>query len=149
MASDSRKAGHHWRFNRLGGFDQVMIESGDDIRNLPGLEQKLWAALSCPAGGVAFDPHTLALLDADGDGRIRVGEVLAAVTWTCKLLKDPGDLFKHADGLPLSAIDDSTEDGKLRLFVAISRPKEEAAPGQPRPPASQPAASQPAAKPKA
>ncbi|MBK1722961.1 hypothetical protein [Thiocystis violacea] len=118
MAVDSQKASHRWRFNRLGGFDQVMIESGEDIRHLPDLEQKLWAALSCPARGVALDAHTLALLDANGDGRIRVTEVLDAATWTCTLLKDPNDLFRHSEGLPLTAIDDSTEEGKQVLASA-------------------------------
>ena len=94
MASKAQaQENHNWRFTRLGGFDQVLIETGEDIRNLPELDQKLWAALSCPATAVEFDAHTLALLDADGDGRIRVPEVLAATRWTCSLIKDPGELL--------------------------------------------------------
>ncbi len=118
MALDAKQQGHRWRFNRLGGFDQVMIESGEDIRHLPKLEQKLWAALSCSTSGVHFDAHTLALLDTDHDGRIRVTEILEAVAWTCRLLKDPGDLFKHHSGLPLAAIDDRTDEGREVLASA-------------------------------
>ena len=110
--------GHHWRFHRLGGFDQVRIESGEDIRHLPELDQKLCAALSCPARGVEFDEHTLALLDTDGDGRIRVPEVLAAVNWACRVLQDPGDLLKGEASLPLAAINSETEAGRRVLGSA-------------------------------
>ena len=48
MAFGSRNQGYRWRFNRLGGFDQVLIETGEDICHLEELDQKLWAALSCP-----------------------------------------------------------------------------------------------------
>ena len=118
MAFGANKQGHRWKFNRLGGFDQVVIESGEDICQLPDLDQKLWATLSCPTTGVEFDAHTLQLLDSDGDGRIRVPEVLAAVSWTCRFLKDPNDLLQHPEALPLSAIDDSNDDGRQLLASA-------------------------------
>ncbi|MEZ5586869.1 MAG: hypothetical protein R3E46_07380 [Sedimenticolaceae bacterium] len=118
MASNSRTDGHRWRFNQLGGFDQVVIDSAEDILHLPELNQKLWAALSCPTTGVEFDRHTLALLDTDGDGRIRVPEVLAAVEWVCSVLKDPNELFERTRGLPLASIDDSGDEGRQLLASA-------------------------------
>ena len=118
MSTDTQRPAHRWRFSRLGGFDQVMIDSGEDIRHLPDLDPKLWAALSCPTQGLEFDAHTLALLDTNGDGRIRVGEIQEAVRWTCRRLKDPGDLFKHETGLPLDAIDESTDEGRLLMASA-------------------------------
>jgi len=102
----------------LGGFDQVRIESGEDICSLPDLDQKLWAALSCPTTGLEFDAHTLALLDTDGDGRIRVPEILTAVRWTCSALRNPGDLIEGGTDLPLDAIDGETEDGRRVLASA-------------------------------
>ena len=36
---------HTWRFFRIGGFDQVSIETGADLLSLKELDQKLWAAL--------------------------------------------------------------------------------------------------------
>lgn len=120
MASTTSNKQHHWRFHRLGGFDQVIIDSADDIRHLPELDQKLWAALSCPTSGIEYDQHTLALLDTDHDGRIRVPEVRAAVEWACTVLRDPLDLFNQSEGLPLSAIDDSTEEGQ-RLLASARR----------------------------
>lgn len=109
---------HHWHFQRLGGFDQVHLERGEDLCRLAELDQKLWATLSCPTTGLEFDSHTLALLDADGDGRIRVPEILAAVDWTCRVLKDPDDLLAGAAEVPLAAIDPDTEEGRLVLLSA-------------------------------
>jgi hypothetical protein len=108
--NDNAGGVHRWRFFRCGGFDQVAIETGEDLRHLAELDPKLWTALSCPTTGLEFDSRTLALLDADGDGQIRVPEILSAVRWACEMVKDPGVLF--ADGaLPLDAIDDSHADG--------------------------------------
>ena len=52
--------------------------TGDDLLNLEHLDQKLWVALSCPVKGLELDEKTLAMIDADGDGRIRVPELIAA-----------------------------------------------------------------------
>ena len=78
----AQDGGHRWRFYRAGGVDQVRIETGADIANLESLDQKLWVALSCPVKGLEFDERTLALLDADSDGRVRAPEILAAVPIT-------------------------------------------------------------------
>ena len=37
---------HKWHFFRSGGFDQVRLETGEDIRVLAELDPKLWAALA-------------------------------------------------------------------------------------------------------
>jgi hypothetical protein len=42
---------HQWKFFRAGGFDQVLLESGDDLLALSQLDKKLWSALSCPVKG--------------------------------------------------------------------------------------------------
>jgi len=89
------------------------LNSGEDLRRLGTLDQKLWVALSCPVKGLEIDEQTLALIDADQDGRIRVPELLAAVDWACARLKDPGDLLRGADRLALDAIDTSTPDGAI------------------------------------
>ena len=77
-------------------------ENGATARDagLPGdLEDlKAWCALSCPVKGLRFDARTLALLDADGDGRVRTDEVLAALAFLKAKGVAPGDLFgDHAD----------------------------------------------------
>jgi hypothetical protein len=72
-------SGHRWRFFRSGGFDQVRLDRSDDLRHLDELDPKLWSVLSCPTTGLEFDPGTLALIDTDGDGHVRVPEILEAV----------------------------------------------------------------------
>lgn len=109
---------HRWRFFRSGGFDQVRLETAEDLRNLDRLDQKLWAALACPTRGVELDARTLDLLDTDHDGRIRPPEVLAAVRWACSVLKNPEDLTRRDPTLPLSAIDDSQPEGRRLLASA-------------------------------
>jgi hypothetical protein len=99
---------HKWRFARVGGFDQVRLETGADLLALDQLDQKLWASLSCPTHGLELDSRTLELIDSDGDGRIRVPEILAAVKWIESVLRNADDLTERASALPLSAIDDST-----------------------------------------
>ena len=104
---------HTWKFFRTGGLDQVSLESGADLLNLEQLDQKLWVALSCPVKGLELDEATLKLIDLDGDGRIRVPEVLAAIKWAAPRLKDVGVLLHGTDGLPLSALNDATPEGKI------------------------------------
>jgi hypothetical protein len=121
MADDKNEISsvqHKWRFARIGGFDQVRLETGADLLALDQLDQKLWASLACPTHGLEVDSKTLELIDSDGDGRIRVPEILAAVRWIGSVLKNADDLTKRADTLPLSAIDESTPEGGQLLASA-------------------------------
>ncbi|MBL8260327.1 MAG: hypothetical protein JNM60_11005, partial [Candidatus Competibacteraceae bacterium] len=93
------------------------MESAADLKALEHLDPKLWATLSCPTSGLEFDDKTLELIDNDGDGRIRVPEIIGAVNWATSVLKNPEEMTKNADALPLDAIDDSTPEG---LEVLIS-----------------------------
>lgn len=110
--------GHAWNFYLAGGLRQVKLESAEDLRHLGELDQKLWVALSMPTRGIEFDSKTLDLIDTDKDGRVRAGEVLAAVSYVCRLLKDPADIRKGSASLPLSAINDATAEGKSLLSSA-------------------------------
>ncbi len=109
---------HAWKFFRAGGFDQVKLETGADLLNLDQLDQKLWVALACPTSGLEFDPRTFALIDTDHDGRVRAPELIAALKWAGALLKNPDDLVRGPDPLPLSAITDATPEGKQLLASA-------------------------------
>lgn len=93
-----------WRFFRAGGFDQVRLESGDELSDIGKLDRKLWVALSCPIEGVEFDSDTLAMIDSDGDGHIRDKELVDAVEWAASCLSDKKWLASGEDSLPLSAI---------------------------------------------
>jgi hypothetical protein len=109
---------HHWRFFRIGGFDQVNLASGKDLLALDQLDQKLWVALSCPTRGLEFDPQTLDLIDSDKDGHIRVPEIIAATKWAGGLLKNPDDLLKETDEIRLEGIQDASPEGAQILASA-------------------------------
>jgi len=103
---------HTWNFFRTGGVDQVALTTGADLLALEHLDQKLWVALACPVKGLELDEKTLALIDTDGDGRIRVPELLAAITWSAARLSDVGTLLAGTDGLPLAALNLNTPEGR-------------------------------------
>jgi hypothetical protein len=114
----SATAKHTWTFFRAGGLDQVQITTAADLLHLHELDQKLWVALSCPVKGLEFDSKTLELIDGDKDGRVRVPELLAALKWACASLKDPAQLLKSVDELPLAAINNATPEGQSLLASA-------------------------------
>ena len=118
VLSGAAAARHPWKFFRTGELDQVALLTAADLLALNQLDQKLWVALSCPVKGLELDEKTLALIDADGDGRIRVPELIAAVQWAAARLKDPATLLRGADALPLAAINDATPEGKIILAGA-------------------------------
>ena len=100
---------HIWNFYRIGGFDQVALTSAADLENLHTLDQKLWAALSCPVKGLELDEKTLALLDTDKDGRIRAPELLAAIAWAKPYFNDLGILLSAQSEIPIDAFADTAE----------------------------------------
>ena len=114
--------GFIWKFQRMGGLDQVTLRTAEELRHLGELDPKLWVILSCPAAGLEFDARTLALIDSDHDGRIRIPEVVAAVEWACARLADPADLVRREgetpSAMPLAAINADSAEGR-RLAAAI------------------------------
>jgi len=106
------EAAHEWRFFRAGGFDQVLLTSGEDLANLHTLDQKLWVALACPTKGTEIDPRTLELIDLDGDHRIRPPEILATIEWAKKVFTSLDVLFERAPALSMSSINPETDEGK-------------------------------------
>jgi len=95
---------HAWRFFRAGGFDQVRLDTADDLLALAQLDQKLWVALSCPVKGIEFDARTLELIDTDTDGHVRAPELLQAIAWAHERLLDSAILAQKFTGLPITAI---------------------------------------------
>ena len=87
--------------------DQVSLRDGADLLALSELDQKLWVALAMPTKGIDIDPETLRLLDDDGDGRIRVHDILAAIEWAKTTFAQPGDLLDSHDEIELTAIVDA------------------------------------------
>ena len=111
MAKKQTK-GYPWKYCSLGGVVRVNITSGEDIAHLGELDQKLWTVLSCPTKDLELDGRTLQLIDTDGDGRVRVAEVVAAAQWLTSVLKDKDAILKRESVLPLGGIDTDCEAGQ-------------------------------------
>lgn len=109
---------YNWTFSSVGGAARVKINSGADIAHLGELDRKLWTVLSSPVTGLEFDEKTLALLDTDGDGKIRVDEVIAAAQWLTGIIKDPDMLLKGESEIPFSAFNEENENGARLLSSA-------------------------------
>ena len=107
--------GYPWTYCSLGGVVRVNITSGEDIAHLGELDQKLWTVLSCPTKDLAFDERTLALIDTDGDGRVRAAEIVAAAQWLTAVLKDKDAVMKGESVLKLDGINTDCEAGR-KLF---------------------------------
>ena len=112
------KQGYDWKFSTVGGVARVNIETGDDVAHLAELDQKLWTVLSCPTTGLEFDEKTLALMDLDGDGKIRVAEVVAASQWLTSVLRDMNTLSTRTDKVAFSLVRDDTDEGRQVLEAA-------------------------------
>jgi len=101
-------AKYNWNFANVGGVTRVRIEKADDIRHLGELDKKMWTVLSCPVNGLEISSDSLSLMDTDGDGKLRVKEVIATAEWLCGALKDPQSLFEQSDSI---AIDNIADEG--------------------------------------
>ena len=98
----------------MGGVTRVCIQSAEDIRHLGELDKKMWTVLSCPVNGLEISSDSLSLMDQDGDGQLRLKEVVATADWLCATLKDPQSLFEKKDSIAIDNISDES-------LVAVAR----------------------------
>lgn len=112
--------GHVWKFSRVGGVNRVNIETAQDLLHLHELDQKLWTVLSCPVHGLEIDEATLRIIDTDNDGRIRVPEIIAAVSWACSQLVNPEVLLQQSKTIQLTDIQTTTEEG-IRMLASAKQ----------------------------
>ena len=117
-------AKYQWSFANVGGVTRVRIQSAEDIRHLGELDKKQWTVLSCPTTGLEISSESLSLMDQDGDGKLRVKEVVATADYLCATLKDPQTLFEQSDVIDIENIADEglrviadglQKDGKVSL----------------------------------
>jgi len=97
---------YKWNFANVGGATRVRIETAEDIRHLGELDKKMWTVLSCPVNGLEISSDSLSLMDQDGDGQLRLKEVVATADWLCATLKDPQSLFEQSDVITIENIAD-------------------------------------------
>jgi hypothetical protein len=100
---ESGKKGHAWTFARIGGVDQVVLSSFEDIEHIKDLDHKLWAALSMPVSRGKYR-RTLDILDSDHDGKVRIADILDAVEFLKSSLRTLEPIMSEGDSLSLAFI---------------------------------------------
>ncbi|NTX56950.1 kinesin [Myxococcus sp. CA051A] len=104
-------------YRRYGGSLQVDIPSFDVLVEAARIPETQWIATACPLEGLSCDPAFLKFLDTDGNARVRVAEVRAAVAWAAKHLKDRRGADANSDVLDLNAL--SSDAASLRTAAEM------------------------------
>ena len=112
MALINKDKKYKWHFVNIGGSARVRINSGEDIAHLADLDPKMWTVLSCPTTGLEIDDKSLKYMDCDGDGKLRVNDVIAVSQWITSVLKDNDLILKGADSIDLNFINTEDANGK-------------------------------------
>ncbi len=117
-------AKYKWSFANVGGVTRVRIQSAEDLRHLGELDKKMWTVLSCPVNGLEISADSLSLMDTDGDGKLRLKEVVATSEYLCASLKDPKSLFEQKDTI---SMDNIADEAVLAVAKKIAGDKSEIA----------------------
>ena len=117
MALLGNNSKYKWEFENIGGTTRVRITSGDDIKHLPELDPKMWTVLSCPVKGLEISEKSLSYMDTDGDGKLRVNDVIAVSQWLTGVLKNADLILEGKDNIALADFNQENELGK-KLYNA-------------------------------
>ena len=111
---------YKWHFVNVGGTARVRINSGEDIAHLNELDPKMWTVLSSPTTGLEIDDKSLKYMDCDGDGKLRVNDVISVSQWITSVLKDKDLILKGADSIDINQINTDDTNGK-KLYSSAKR----------------------------
>ena len=121
MALISRESKNYkWDFEIIGGCSRVQVKSGEDIAHLEELDPKMWTVLSCPVNGLEIDEKSLSYMDEDGDGKIRVHDVINTSKWIVSAVKNPDLLLDGRDYFNIENFNQETELGQ-KLYKCAKR----------------------------
>ena len=115
MAIIRRNNGYKWTFSTVGGVTRVKISSGQDIAHLDELDPKMWTVLSCPVSGLEIDEKSLSYIDCDGDGKIRVNDVVATAQWLTGAVNNPDVILEGKDSFDIELFNKEDARG-LKLY---------------------------------
>ena len=118
MAIIKKDRKYKWTFDNIGGTTRVKITSGADIAHLGELDPKMWTVLTCPVVGLELDEKSLAYMDSDSDGKIRVSDVVTTSEWITSLVKNNDLLLAGVDSIDINEICQENESGK-RLYSSV------------------------------
>ena len=111
---------YKWNFENIGGTTRVKITTGDDIAHLSELDPKMWTVLACPVNGLEIDEKSLLYMDCDGDGKLRINDIVCTSKWATGVLKNADLLIKGNDSIDINDINQENESGK-KLYVSAKQ----------------------------
>ena len=120
MAILTKNKNYKWEYENIGGSTRVRIETGEDIAHLSELDPKMWTVLSCPIHGLEIDEKSLAYIDSDKDGKIRVNDIIATSNWVINAIKDAELIVKGDNYIDINQFNTETEEGK-KLYSAAKQ----------------------------
>lgn len=106
-------------FRNYKGFDQLQIETVEDLERLETLDKARWAATSVPCEQLFCDPGFLSYMDLDKNGRIRINEMLSAHRWLWERLKNRQRVAEASDELFLGDLNTEHPESKKMRDLAI------------------------------
>ena len=115
MAIINKDRKYKWQFDTIGGAARVKLTSGQDIAHLDELDPKMWTVLSCPVKGLEIDEKSLGYVDCDGDGKIRINDVVATAKWITRAVKNPDVILDGPDSFNLDSFNQDDENG-MKLY---------------------------------
>lgn len=107
-------------FDKLGGLEQLRIDTPEAFAAVLELDKALWVTTSAPIDQFVTDEKMRAYLDADQNGRFRLVELQDAVRWLLAHLRDRSTLMKEQDSLALAAFDGHNPESMLLRTLAES-----------------------------
>jgi murein DD-endopeptidase MepM/ murein hydrolase activator NlpD len=75
----------------------------------------MWTVLSCPVNGLEIDEKVLKYVDCDGDGKIRVNDVIATAKWLAGALNNPDAIIEGKDSFDIELFNKEDASG-LKLY---------------------------------
>lgn len=120
MALLNRPKGYEWNFESIGGTTRVKVTSGEDLKHLAELDPKMWTVLSCPVKGLEIDEKSLAYIDCDADGKIRINDVICTAKWVTGALKDADLLLEGKDNIDIEQLNREDACG-AKLYAAAKQ----------------------------
>ena len=115
MAIINKDRKYKWQFDTIGGAARVKLTSGQDIAHLDELDPKMWTVLSCPVKGLEIDEKSLGYVDCDGDGKIRINDVVATAKWITRAVKNPDVILDGPNSFNLDSFNQDDENG-MKLY---------------------------------
>ncbi|MDI1477569.1 hypothetical protein [Polyangium sp. y55x31] len=110
-------------FSDYRGLVQLKLETAEDLAQIHALPAARWSSTSVPIDQLLCDEALLRYVDVDGNGRIRVQELLAAHDWLRARLRNMNRIAERTDTVHLDDLDPSQPDAARLRALAKKRIK--------------------------